>query len=180
MKKTFLVVLIFSFNSIFSQLNIKNDSLPFELLLSDSLAYDSVKHPGEFLEYIDSFYYATEALQKKINVTKCPELVNGYRVQIFSCSGEGCKEKANKYYSQFLIAFPSIPVYKIWQAPTIKVRAGDCRDRFEAQKIKSEIKDHFPFVFIVPDHIESDYKIDCEDMKFSRLDSILILPLRNE
>ena len=67
----------------------------------------------------------------------------------------------------------------MWQAPTIKVRAGDCRDRFEAQKIKAEIKDHFPFVFIVPDHIESSYKIDCADMKFTGTDSLLILPLIN-
>jgi hypothetical protein len=107
-------------------------------------------------------------------------LVNGYRVQIFSCSGEGCKEKAKKHFSQFLIAFPSISVYKIWQAPTIKVRAGDCRNRFDAEKIKNQIKDDFPFVFIVPDHIESPYKIDCDDMKISKSDSILILPLRNK
>ncbi len=180
MKKSVLVVLVFSFNAIFSQLNILNDSLSSDALVTDSLKSNKILSPGRFVEYIDSFYFATEALQKKINFTKCPELVNGYRVQLFSCSGEGCKEKAKKYFTQFLIAFPSIPVYKMWQAPTIKVRAGDCRTRFEAQKIKSEIKDHFPFVFIVPDHIESNYKIDCEDMKFTKSDSLLILPIRNQ
>ncbi len=179
MKKSALVVLIFSFNALFSQLNISDDSLSANLAIADSLKYNKTLLPGDFVEYIDSFYFATEALQKKINFSKCPDLVNGYRVQLFSCSGEGCKEKANKYYSQFLIAFPSISVYKMWQAPTIKVRAGDCRDRFEAQKIKAEIKNHFPFVFIVPDHIESDYKIDCADMKFTRTDSLLVRPLIN-
>jgi hypothetical protein len=177
MKTSALFVLIFSLNSLFSQLNIPFDSLSSSLPLNDSLKSSKPLPPGNFVEYIDSFYFATEALQKKINLSKCPDLVNGYRVQLFSCSGEGCTEKANKYYSQFLIAFPLISVYKMWQAPTIKVRAGDCRDRFEAQKIKAEIKDHFPFVFIVPDHIESNYKIDCSDMKFTRTDALLIRPL---
>ena len=180
MKSLFCVGLVFSLNMLFSQQDMLVDSLKTDTISTDTLSIEKNRLPGEYVEYVDSFYYATEALQKKINYTKCPELVNGYRVQIFSCSGEGCKEKANKYFSQFLIAFPTISVYKMWQAPTIKVRAGDCMDRFEAEKIKNQIKDDFPFVFIVPDHIESPYKIDCDDMKISKSDSILILPLRNK
>tara|TARA_Y100000589_G_scaffold62407_1_gene53718 strand:+ start:49103 stop:49645 length:543 start_codon:yes stop_codon:yes gene_type:complete len=180
MKNLFLFGLFFSLNMLFSQQAIQVDSLKTDTILRDTFSIKRDKLPGEYVEYVDSFYYATEALQKKINFTKCPQLVDGYRVQIFSCSGEGCKEKANKYYSQFLIAFPTISAYKMWQAPTIKVRAGDCRNRFEAEKIKNQIKDDFPFVFIVPDHIESPYKIDCDDMKISKSDSILILPLRNK
>jgi hypothetical protein len=179
MKKLLTVVLIICFNSFYGQHNIENDSLVTDSILSDSLVVKNLL-PGKLNEYIDSFYYATEALQKKINFNQCPDLVNGYRVQIFSCSGEGCKEKATKFYNQFLIAFPSISVYKMWQAPIIKVRSGDCRDRFEAEKIKSQIKDDFPFVFIVPDHIESLYSIDCDDMNISRSDSILIIPLRDK
>ncbi len=180
MKTLFSIGLVFSLNMLFGQDDMLVDSLKTDTLVSDTLSIEKDRVPGEYVEYVDSFYYATEALQKKINYTKCPELVDGFRVQIFSCSGEGCKEKANKYFSQFLIAFPTISVYKMWQAPTIKVRAGDCRNRFEAEKIKNQIKDDFPFVFIVPDHIESPYKIDCDDMKISKSDSLLILPLRNK
>ena len=180
MKNLILFGLVFSFNIVFCQKNVILDSLQTDTILVDTFFIQKNRLPGDYVEYVDSFYYATEALQKKINFTKCPKLVNGYRVQIFSCSGEGCKERANKYYSQFLIAFPTISVYKMWQAPTIKVRAGDCRNRFEAEKIKDEIKDDFPFVFIVPDHIESPYKIDCDEMKISKSDSVLILPLRKK
>ena len=182
MKKLILIGLIFSSQALLSQEGQEvnfTDSLHSDTLLTDSFSVQKIISPGDYVEYVDSFYYATEALQKKINFSKCPRLVNGYRVQLYSCSGQDCKEKANKHYNQFLIAFPNISVYKMWQAPTIKVRAGDCRNRFEAEKIKNEIKDDFPFVFIVPDHIESPYKIDCEDMKFSKSDSLLILPLRN-
>ena len=150
-------------------LHLKNDSFVEGVLPLPS---------GECIEYLDSFYFATQALQKKINQSSCPKLVNGYRVQLFSCSGQDCKENANKHYNQFLIAYPYIPVYKMWQAPTIKVRAGNCRTRFEAEKIKNQIKDDFPFVFIVPDDIDSPYKIECEDMVISKIDSLLILPLR--
>lgn len=157
-----------------------SDSLLTDSLVKDSIVVRKPLKPGAVVEYVDSFYYATEALQKKINFTKCPELINGYRVQLFSCSGEGCPKKAAKYYNQFLIAYPNIPVYKLWQPPTLKVRAGDCRSRFDAEKIKNEIKDDFPFVFIVPGHIDSPYKIDCESMSISESDSLLIAPLRKK
>lgn len=185
MKLLFTIVLALSLSHVFGQIEVTKDTLQADSVLNDSLAFDTVKSlpilpPGQYVEYVDSFYYATEALQKKINLTKCPELVNGYRVQLFSCSGPGCQEKAGKYYNQFLIAYPEISVYKLWQPPTLKVRAGDCRSRFDAEKIKSEIKADFPFVFIVPDHITSRYKIDCEDMVISETDSLLIAPLRKK
>ncbi len=108
MKKSILVVLIFSINTLFGQEKSVSDSVSLHLLVADSLKSNKTISPGEFVEYIDSFYFATEALQKKINFTKCPELVNGYRVQLFSCSGEGCKEKANKYYNPI---FNRISIY---------------------------------------------------------------------
>ena len=177
MKKFIIAFFSLTVVSVFAQ-NSEMNTITLDSTNNDTLEERSPISPGSYVEYVDSFYYATEALQKKINFTKCPDLVNGYRVQLFSCSGQGCKEKANKYYNQFLIAYPDISVYKMWQAPTIKVRAGDCRNRFDAEKIKNEIKDDFPFVFIVPDHIESPYKIDCENMIISKADSLLIAPLR--
>lgn len=177
MRKLLVVFFCFFTVNLFAQENV-SDSTHIDSLIKDTVVKRVPLSPGKYIEYVDSFYYATEALQRKINFTKCPELVNGYRVQLFSCSGQGCKEKANKYYNQFLIAYPNIPVYKMWQAPTIKVRAGDCRNRFAAEEIKSKIKDDFPFVFIVPDHIESPYKVDCDDMIISESDSLLIAPLR--
>lgn len=126
-----------------------------------------IKIPGKLYIYQDSYNQAVENLQKKINKENCPDLVKGYRVQVFSCSGDECKEKANKYYNQFLIAYPDLTVYKMWQAPSIKVRAGNCRTRFEAEAIKQRIEKDFPFVFIVPDFIESPYQIDCEKMLIS-------------
>ena len=180
MKNLVLIGFVFSLNTLFSQQAIIIDSIQMDTILSDTLSIKKNGLPGEVIEYVDSIYYATEALQKKINFTQCPKIKNGYRIQLFSCSGEDCQLKANKYYSQFLIAFPNISVNRIWQPPAIKVRAGDCRTRFEAQKIRNQVKDLFPSVFIVEDRIKLPYETDCSDMKISKSDSLLILPLRNK
>ena len=175
MRYSLIITLFVAFSNLFAQSKVDSS-----LTDADTISGYLPLAPGQLVENIDSFYYKTEALQKKINLTRCPNLVNGYRVQLFSCSGEGCKEKAIKYYNQFLIAYPDIPVYKTWQPPTLKVRAGDCRSRFEAEEIKSKIKDDFPFVFIVPEHITSSYQIDCEDMDINKSDSLLIVHLREK
>lgn len=99
----------------------------------------------------------------ELDLTKknCPNTVKGYRVQIFSCSGADCQEKAEQFYNQFVVAFPDIPAYRLWDPPSLKVRVGNCRNRFEAEAIKNQIKEDFPFLFIVSDFIESPYQVDC-------------------
>jgi hypothetical protein len=125
---------------------------------------DKILVPGKLNVYQDTYYEAVENIQKRINKENCPKLIKGYRVQVFSCSGGSCKDKADKYYNQFLIAYPDLPVYKMWQPPSLKVRAGNCRTRFEAEAIKKLIEGDFPFVFIVPDFIETPLMLDCDKM----------------
>jgi hypothetical protein len=115
------------------------------------------------------YYYSSELdslfeFQKNINIKNCPKTVKGFRVQIYSCSGVNCQQKAEKNYNQFLIAHPEIPAEKIWDPPSYKVRVGNCRNRFDAERIKSEIKEDFPFIFIVPDFIDSPFKADCKSL----------------
>lgn len=167
-----------------STAQIETDSVHSVTFSSDSLKVDSAApvklKPGVLMLHHDSIYSSTVAVQKKINKANCPDVVSGYRVQLFSCSGQGCQEEATKYYQQFSIAFPSITVYKKWEAPTIKVRAGDCRNRFEAEAIKQQIKKDFPYVFIVPDYIKTAYQVDCEDLKLTKTDSVLVNSVRNK
>lgn len=161
------------------------DSNIVDQVILDSVKIDSTAYlrpkleKGRLVQHEDSIYSSTVAVQKKINKANCPDVVVGYRVQLFSCSGQGCQDDATKYYQQFSIAFPSISVYKKWEAPTIKVRAGDCRTRFEAEAIKQQIKKDFPYVFIVPDYIQTPYQVDCEDLKLSKSDSVLVNSVRN-
>ena len=142
-------------------------------LSSDSLLLDSAESTVLFdsLPEGEVIYYQTEEIaalkeqMKRINKENCPDLVQGYRVQIFSCSGNNCFDKTNEYYNQFMIAFPNIPAHKLWDPPSHKIRVGDCRTRYEAEAIKAQIKGVFPGVFIVNDYIDSPFAIDCEDME---------------
>lgn len=102
-------------------------------------------------------------LYKRINLDKCPKLINGYRVQIFSCSGVGCTDKAQDQMTKFSSIYPYITVHQVWDPPSHKIRVGDCRNHFEAQKIKASIQNVFPASFIVPDFIEPNYFDLCED-----------------
>jgi hypothetical protein len=102
-------------------------------------------------------------LYKRINLDKCPKLINGYRVQIFSCSGVGCTDKAQDQMTKFSSVYPYITVHQVWDPPSHKIRVGDCRNHFDAQKIKASIQNVFPASFIVPDYIEPDYFDLCED-----------------
>jgi len=102
-------------------------------------------------------------LFKRINLDKCPKLINGYRVQIFTCSGVGCTDKAQEQMTKFSSVYPYISVYQVWDPPSHKIRVGDCRNHFEAQKIKASIQNVFPSSFIVPDYIEPNYFDLCED-----------------
>ena len=162
MKKYFtLLLLTFSFLG-YGQ--IESDSVSI-LLGSDSIRFKKRELiQGSLSTYQDPYYEAVERIQKRINKESCPNLVKGFRVQVFSCSGGNCKEKADKYYSQFLMAYPELPVYKMWQPPSLKVRAGNCRSRFEAEGIKKLIEGDFPFVFIVPDFIETHLMLGCDKM----------------
>ena len=170
MKRCFtLLFLIFTLFS-YGQLDSVVDSLPTSGLELDSLGVENKKHvlSGSLNLYQDPYYLAVEGIQKKINKKNCPRLIEGFRVQVFSCSGVTCKDDADKYYNQLLMAYPDLSVYKIWEPPSLKVRAGNCRSRFEVEGLKKLIESKFPFVFIVPDFIETKLMLDCDKMILSK------------
>jgi hypothetical protein len=100
-------------------------------------------------------------LRKSINQKKCPNLLKGYRVQIFSCSGIDCLEKIDAAYLKFTRAYPTISAAKSWEAPSHKLRIGNCRNRFAAEEIKKLIQTEYASIFIVPDFIDSPFKVEC-------------------
>ena len=171
MKPLLFLLIILCFGSLHAQ----KDSLiySYEAVIPDSTLInvtDSVTTTDTITPGTIKYFYNTELdslmdFQKNINIKNCPKTVKGFRVQIYSCSGINCQEKADKNYNQFLIAYPEIAAEKIWDPPSYKVRVGNCRNRFEAEQIKSKIKEDFPFIFIIPDFIDSPYKVDCKNLE---------------
>ena len=165
----FLLTTFLSYGQLDSVVNSLSDSLPLSDSELDSLGVEDENKSGSLNIYQDSYYHAVEEIQKKINKENCPKLIKGFRVQVFSCSGPNCKDKADKYYNQFKMAYPDLPVYRVWEPPSMKVRAGNCRSRFEAEGIKKHIEANFPFVFIVENnYIKTDLMLDCDKMILSK------------
>ena len=171
MKQLIFLSLIICFGSLHAQTDSVINPLEAETTDTSSINIaDSISETDTIVPGTIKYFYNTEIdslidFQKNVNIKNCPKTVKGFRVQIYSCSGINCQEKADKNYNQFLIAYPEIPAEKIWDPPSYKVRVGNCRNRFEAEQIKSKIKEDFPFIFIVPDFIDSPYKVDCKNLE---------------
>lgn len=76
--------------------------------------------------------------------------LKGYRVQIFL----GDRTKAEDIRRAFLGRHPDVPAYLSYLAPNFRVRVGDLRDRVPAEKLRDDLKEEYPGLYVVPDEIE--------------------------
>ena len=89
-------------------------------------------------------------IQKNIEVSKAQNSMDGFRIQLFSGAE---RNNANALKTKFLIQYPNIPVYLIYQQPYFKLRAGDFRNKLEAQWLYNQLLKDYGEVLIVPDKI---------------------------
>jgi hypothetical protein len=80
--------------------------------------------------------------------------IEGYRVQVYSGSGNEARQQANDIRRQLIASNPEMPTHLVYQPPNFKVRIGDCRSEFEAIRLKRELAFHYPQGFVVRDIIE--------------------------
>jgi hypothetical protein len=86
--------------------------------------------------------------QKEQNLVT--QTMHGFRIQIYF---GGNRQKANEVKTEINTKYPEVQAYLSYQQPNFKVRIGDYRNRFEAQKFLKEIEGMFPTSFIVPDEV---------------------------
>jgi hypothetical protein len=94
--------------------------------------------------------YLDTAIQKNIDKNKFANIIDGYRIQLFSGSE---RNNANALKTKFLKLYPETPAYLIYQQPYFKLRVGDYRTKIEAQNIFYKLQDDFGQVIIIPDKI---------------------------
>lgn len=87
-------------------------------------------------------------LMKDYAATKQP--LKGYRVQIFL----GERTKAEETRRAFLLGHPDVPAYLSYLAPNFRVRVGDERTKLEGEKLRQELAEEYPGLYVVPDEIE--------------------------
>ena len=78
---------------------------------------------------------------------------NGYRIHIFMEIGNEALQHAKQVKKQFENAFPDIPIYLTYSEPYFRLRAGDFRNRVEAEKCLRRIKPKFKEAFVTADMI---------------------------
>ena len=78
---------------------------------------------------------------------------NGYRIHIFMEIGNDALQHAQQVKAQFEYAFPDIPIYLSYVEPHFRLRAGDFRNRVEAEKCLRRIKPRFREAFVTTDKI---------------------------
>lgn len=92
-----------------------------------------------------------ELVNKQKIQNQISQSMHGYRIQIYF---GGIRQKASEVKLDFNSRFPDIQAYLSYQQPNFKVRIGDYRNRFEAQKFLKEIEGLYPTSFIVPDEVK--------------------------
>ena len=92
-------------------------------------------------------------IQKHIQINQILKTIDGFRIQVFSDSGNNSKTKALAVYDEFMGKYPSTGVYLTFKSPNYKVRVGDFRTRLDAQRFLNEIQAEYPNAFIITDQI---------------------------
>ena len=79
--------------------------------------------------------------------------IPGYRIRIFSQSGQTARQKADETRMNFMKSFPEQEAYLDYIAPNFQVFVGDFRTKNEALREKKHIEKMFPSAFIVSEII---------------------------
>lgn len=77
----------------------------------------------------------------------------GFRIRIYSDSGQGAGENAKSENAKFMSLFPRMRSYIKFDSPYYRVYVGNFRTRSEANKLLNRIEYHFPSAFIVKTRI---------------------------
>ncbi|MEI7490728.1 MAG: SPOR domain-containing protein [Bacteroidota bacterium] len=94
-----------------------------------------------------------ELIQKQVKIYEAGNNQEGYRIQIFSDSGNNSKTKAQSAMDEFLAKHPEVKAYLVFKSPNYKVKIGDFRSKLDAIRYLTEINADFPNAFIISDLI---------------------------
>lgn len=84
--------------------------------------------------------------------TKNPGM-QGFRIRIFSETGQTARERSNVAMYSFSEKYPGVKFYQKYENPYWKISVGDFRSKESAQKFYKQVLQDFPKAFLVPDWI---------------------------
>ena len=77
----------------------------------------------------------------------------GFRVQIYTASGNRSRLLTERQKAEFDASFPNVPSYITYDEPYFKLRVGDFRTRLDAQRFSRQISSKYIFATVVVDRI---------------------------
>jgi len=92
---------------------------------------------------------ATRLILKNIELNRQEKSIQGYRIQIYSGTGNNARNEARQIQSKFMSFYPGISAYMIYQEPYFKIRIGDFRNKSEGLRVKKQIQNDFPDCYFV-------------------------------
>lgn len=92
-------------------------------------------------------------IAKQRSLYRIDSSFSGYRVHVFMEIGNDALKHAEETKSQFEKAFPDIPIYLTYSEPYFRLRAGNFRNRVEAEQCLRRIKPLFKEAFVTADMI---------------------------
>ena len=97
----------------------------------------------------------TQMVEKHVELNGMVKTIPGYRVQIASFSGINSKVSAFNLRDRFLLDYPSVQAYIVFDEPNFKVKVGDFRTRLEAYAFLQQIKETYKG-YIIKDNINPE------------------------
>jgi hypothetical protein len=88
-------------------------------------------------------------LMRHIANNRLQKGIPGYRIRIFSQSGQTALARTDQTRASFKNNFPGIEAYKEYNTPNFQIFVGDFRTKNEALRELKQIKNSYPGAFIV-------------------------------
>ena len=92
-------------------------------------------------------------ISKQRSLYRVDSSFSGYRIHIFMEIGNDALKHAEEVKKQFERAFPEIPIYLTYAEPYFRLRAGNFRNRVEAEQCLRRVKPKFKEAFVTADMI---------------------------
>lgn len=94
-------------------------------------------------------------VERHVEFNNRVKTIPGFRVQIASFSGANSKNSAFSLRDRFVIDYPAVQAYIVFDEPNFKVKVGDFRTRLEAYAFLQQIKEVYKG-YIIKDNINPE------------------------
>ena len=105
-----------------------------------------------------------QLIERQKEIYSKDNTIDGFRIQIFMESGNDAVAHANAIMAEFKEKYPEIPAYLIFGQPYYRLRVGDFRTRWEAEKVYQTLSQDYKKAFVTSDRIQLPYNAFCNPM----------------